>query len=95
MFESIKDQEFVWDQAPVYLDENGIFAACRNMQIWTDAWIPKEIAEKVGTPDKGYGIDYYEAELIYEDRDLFIEEFLRHGILTSMHILDLHELSIT
>jgi hypothetical protein len=26
------------------------------MQIWTDAWIPKEIAEKVGTADKGYGI---------------------------------------
>ena len=95
MFESIKDQEFIWDQAPVYLDDNGSFAACRNMQIWTDAWIPREIAEKVGTPDKGYGIDYYEAELIYEDRDFFIEEFLRHGILTSMHIPDLHELSIT
>jgi hypothetical protein len=92
MFESIKDQEFIWDQAPVYLDDNGMFAACRNMQIWTDAWIPREIAEKVGTPDKGYGIDYYEAELIYKDRDLFIEEFLSCGIRTIMDSLDLREL---
>jgi hypothetical protein len=95
MFESIKDQEFIWDQAPVYFDDKGIFAACRNMQIWTDAWIPREIAEKVGTPDKGYGIDYYEAELIYMDKVSFVEEFLRHGIKTLMHIPDLHELSIT
>ena len=92
MFESIKEQEFIWDQAPVYLDDNGIFAACRNMQIWTDAWIPREIAEKVGTPDKGYGIDYYEAELIYKDRDLFIEEFLRHGIETTFGHPDLRDL---
>jgi hypothetical protein len=94
VFESIKDQEFIWNQAPVYLDDNGIFAACRNMQIWTDAWIPKEIAEKVGTPDKGYGIDYYEAELIYKDRDLFVEEFLRHAIQTIMDFPDLKELGL-
>lgn len=84
---------FIWDEAPPYLDENGNFAACRDIQIWTDAWIPSEIAQDIGTPDLGYGIDYYEAEKLYKNRDLFIQEFLKYGIKTEINHPDLRELA--
>lgn len=84
---------FLWNEAPPYLDDNGSFAACRNIQIWTDAWIPSEIAERIGTPDIGYGIDYYEAENLYESLKLFIDEFLKFGIKTEINHPDLRELA--
>jgi len=84
---------FVWNEAPPYLDDNANFAACRNIQIWTDAWIPKEIAEAIGTPDLGYGIDYYEAKNLYKNRDLFIQEFSKYGIKTEINHPDLRELA--
>ena len=85
---------FVWDGAIPYLDDNLNFAACRNFQIWTDAWIPKEIAEGLGTPDLGFGIDYYEAENLYKNGDLFIQEFLKFGIVTKIDHPDLKELAL-
>jgi hypothetical protein len=84
---------FVWNEAPPYLDDNANFAACRNIQIWTDAWIPKEIAGALGTADPGYGIDYYEAENLYKNRDSFIQEFLNYGIKTEIDHPDLRELA--
>lgn len=86
------DVPFVWHEAPPYLDDNYNFAACRDIQIWTDAWIPKEISEAIGTPDLGYGIDYSEAENLYKNRDLFIQEFLKYGIKTEIDHPELREL---
>ena len=80
LLEDIENDEFIWNEASPYLDENENFAACRNIQIWTDAWIPSEISQAAGTPDLGYGVDYYEAELLYKDKALFIQEFKKHGI---------------
>ena len=71
---------FVWSEALPYLDDNGLFAACRNAERWTDAWIPIEITTSIGTPDTGYGIDYYEAEYIYHDMERFVNEFNKHKI---------------
>ena len=93
LIEIIEHIEFIWDESPLYHDDNGIFAACRNIQIWTDAWIPKEIAEAIGTPDLGYGIDYYEAENLYMNLDQFIEAFEKHGIKTELNHPDLRELA--
>jgi hypothetical protein len=76
----IEDDEFIWDEAAPYLDENENFAACRDIQIWTDAWIPSEVSQVAGTPDIRHGIDYCKAELLYRDRELFIQEFKKHGI---------------
>jgi len=90
---NIENDEFVWNESAVYLDDNEQFAACRNIQIWTDAWIPLEIATTVGIPDLGYGIDYYEAEMVYKDRELFINEFLKFGISTKIDHPDLKELA--
>lgn len=89
----VAEDEFVWNEAEPYLDENGIFSACRNIQIWTDAWIPLEIANVAGTPDKGYGIDYYEAELLYKNRELFVSEFKKYGIEIIFEHPDLVELT--
>ncbi len=70
---------FVWSEALPYLDDNGLFAGCRNAEQWTDAWIPIEITAAIGTPDNGYGIDYYEAEYIYDDLEKFVSEFHKLG----------------
>ena len=83
---------FLWNEAPPYLDDNGIFAACRDMQRWTDAWIPEEIAQTLGTPDLGFGIDYYAAESLYMNLDSFIDAFGKHGIKTELSHPDLQEL---
>ena len=93
LLESIENDEFIWNEAPPYLDENENFAACRNIQIWTDAWIPSEISQTAGTPDVGYGIDYFEAELLYKDRELFIQEFKKYGIEIIFDHPDLRELA--
>jgi hypothetical protein len=92
LVEITKHLEFNWNESPLYHDDNGIFAACRNIQIWTDAWIPLEIAVSVGTPDLGFGIDYYAAENLYQNQELFIEEFLKFGIKIEINHPDLREL---
>jgi hypothetical protein len=70
---------FVWNTAPPYLDDNLNFAACRNAELWTDEWMPVEITTAIGTPDPGYGIDYYEAEYIYSSMEKFVGEMGKHG----------------
>jgi hypothetical protein len=70
---------FVWNEALPYLDDNGLFAGCRNAEIWTDNWVPVEITAAIGVPDTGYGIDYYEADYVYTDVDKFVKEFQKHG----------------
>lgn len=70
---------FVWNTAPPYLNDNLNFAACRNAEIWTDAWIPIEITTEIGTPDTGYGVDYCEADYIYPSMKKFAEAFAVHG----------------
>ena len=52
LMKNIENLEFVWNQAPPYLDDNELFAACRDMQRWTDAWMPKEIVEVLGVPTR-------------------------------------------
>ena len=94
LLESIEHDEFIWNEAGPYLDDNQIFAACRNIEIWTDEWIPAEISQVAGTPDTGYGIDYYEAELLYKDKDLFIQEFKKYGIEIIFAHPDLRELAV-
>lgn len=69
---------FVWNTAPPYLDDNLNFAACRNAEIWTDAWVPIEVTTAIGTPDTGYGIDYYEADYVYPSMEKFIVEMGKH-----------------
>ena len=70
---------FAWNTAPPYLDDNLDFAACRNAEVWTDRWMPVEITTAIGTPDTGYGIDYFEADYIYPSMEMFIETFVVHG----------------
>ena len=89
----IEHVEFIWDESPLYHDDNRIFAACRDMQRWTDAWIPEEIAQTLGTPDLGFGIDYYEAENLYTNLDSFIAAFGEYGIKTELSHPDLQELA--
>ncbi len=71
---------FVWSEALPYLDDNGLFAGCRNAERWTDAWVPIEITAAIGVPDTGYGIDYYEAEYLYSDMEKFINEFNKYDV---------------
>ena len=71
---------FVWNEALPYLDDNGLFAGCRNAERWTDAWMPAEITTAIGVTDTGYGIDYYEADYVYNDMDKFVSEFNKYNI---------------
>ena len=69
---------FVWNTAPPYLDDNLNFAACRNSELWTDEWMPVEFTTAIGTPDNGFGIDYYEAEYIYPSIEKFLVEMEKY-----------------
>jgi hypothetical protein len=71
----------LWDrESPsIYLDESGTLMLVRDFQVWTDAWIPGELAHKVGVKDTNFGIDYLNAEFIYQNLELFIKEFKHHG----------------
>lgn len=93
LMSNIEEKEFVWDEAPPYLDDNETFATCRNMQRWTDAWMPKEIVDEIGEPDTGFGIDYYEAEYLYKDKNRFMEAFGKHGIRIEFENKELEELA--
>ncbi len=93
LVEIIEHIEFIWDESLLYHDDNGIFAACRDMQRWTDAWIPEEIAQTLGSPDAGFGIDYHEAENLYMNLGSFIDAFGKYGIKTELSHPDLQELA--
>ena len=92
IFNELKDHPFIWNQSTMYLDESGTFDACRNFEIWTDNWIPLEIARKIGAPDLGYGIDYYEAEYVYRDFDAFEKEFTKYGFSIDLHNTEIKDL---
>ena len=94
MFLCIESSEFIWDMAEPYLDDNGIFSACRDVEIWTDAWIPLEIAKTCGVPDKRYGIDYNNAELIYPEPSKVIREFEKFGFSVVLDHPDFIELVV-
>lgn len=90
---NVKNDQFIWDEARPYLDDSGSFSASRDAQIWTDAWVPLEIAQVAGTPDTGYGMDYYETEFIYKNRELFVGEMMKYGIEVIFGDPDLLELA--
>jgi len=71
----------LWDREnpSIYLDESGTLMLVRDFQVWTDAWIPRELAHKVGAKDTDFGIDYLNAEFIYLNLELFIREFEDQG----------------
>jgi cytidyltransferase-like protein len=79
-------------EALPYLDDNGLFAGCRNAERWTDAWVPIEITTAIGVSDTGYGIDYYEAEYVYNDIEKFVNEFSKHNIKVLLGDLKLKRL---
>ena len=70
---------FIWNSARPYLDDNGLFAGCRDAERWTDEWMPAEITEAIGSPDTGFGIDYYEAQYVYTDIKKLQSEFKKYG----------------
>ncbi len=41
---------------------------------------PADLTQAIGTPDTGYGIDYYDAEYVYRDLAEFAKEFRKFGI---------------
>ncbi len=42
------------------------------------------ITAAIGAPDTGYGIDYYEAEHVYNDMEKFVNEFSKHNIKVAL-----------
>lgn len=90
--EKVKKLKFNLMESPVYRDEVDQLICVRDMQIWTDAWIPIEIAQEIGIPDTGFGMDYYEAEYIYPDLNKFIDSFENHGFSVINESEDLRNL---
>ena len=93
LFEISKKLSFDLSNCPVYRDESDTLLIYGQPSLWTDEWIPAEIAEKLGTPDTGYGIDYEPAEFLYLNLENFIQEFNNHGIDVLLQDKDLYELS--
>jgi hypothetical protein len=42
------------------------------------------ITAAIGAPETGYGIDYYEAEHVYNDMEKFVNEFSKHNIKVAL-----------
>ncbi len=88
----IENHEFILEESPMYHDESGSFIPTRDAQVWTDSWIPSEIALKLGEEDKNFGMDYLEAELLYPNLRNFCFEFQKYGIETEIDHPDLAKL---
>jgi len=67
------------DEPNIYMTEETL-TLVRDSQVWTDEWIPNEVAQSLGVPDKGYGVDYVGAEFLYQDLTKFVELFREAGI---------------
>ena len=89
----IEDYEFILEESPIYHDESGSFIPTRDAQVWTDFWIPSEIALSIGVKDINYGMDYLEAEFIYPDLSMFCFEFKKYSIETKVNHSDIRELA--
>jgi hypothetical protein len=78
LWEEVKELPFDLSTDPCYnADEVPRFLTQSNL--WTDLWIPLEIANEIGTPDNGIGLDYEPSEYIYTDLDTFVAVFTKHG----------------
>jgi hypothetical protein len=93
LFELSKNLSFNLSKCPVYRDESDTLLIYGQASLWTDEWIPAEIATKLGIPDTGFGIDYEPAEYIYLDLNEFEKEFNVYGINVLHQDKDLYELS--
>ena len=67
------------DEPNLYIAEETL-TLVRDFQVWTDEWIPIEVAQSLGVPDNGYGVDYVKAEFLYRDLTKFVEVFRKAGI---------------
>ena len=77
---AILNEEFNYEESIFYKDgETGVVVVYGRPQLWTDSWIPVEIAEKIGVVDQGYGIDYVPAEFLYKNQNEFISAFEANG----------------
>jgi hypothetical protein len=93
LFELVSGLSFELEECHPYRDEAETLIIYGQASLWTDAWIPAEIAEKLGVPDEGLGMDYYPAEYLYLDIDAFEKEFISHGISVFRGHEGLRELS--
>jgi hypothetical protein len=62
-----------------------VLTLVRDFQVWTDEWMPIEVVKSLGVPDKGYGVDYVNAEFLYQDLDKFKEIFEKSGFQIKVH----------
>ena len=93
LYKFSKKLKFDLFNCSIYRDEADTPVIYAQPSLWTDYWIPAEIAEKLGVTDSGYGIDYEPAEFIYTDLETFKKEFHQYGINVLDKDEDLHALS--
>ncbi len=67
------------DEPNIYMAEE-VLTLVRDFQVWTDEWMPIEVAQSLGVPNERYGIDYVNTEFIYKDLAKFCEIFISAGI---------------
>ena len=70
----------LWQRADsnIYMTDQ-VLTLVRDFQVWTDEWMPIEVAKSLGVPDKGYGADYLNTEFLYQDLDKFKNIFEKSG----------------
>jgi hypothetical protein len=78
LWEEVKNLKFNLDTDPCY-NADEIPRYIGECRLWTDKWIPKEIAESIGSPDRGMGLDYMPAEYLYESFRVFVDTFKDFG----------------
>ena len=71
------------NEANIYMAEE-VLTLVRDFQVWADEWMPIEVAQSLGVPDQRYGVDYVNAEFLYQDLANFIEIFEKSGIETKV-----------
>ena len=67
------------DKRNIYMDEE-VLNLVRDFHVWTDEWMPIEVAQSLGVTDERYGVDYVNAEFLYQDLTKFVEVFEKSGI---------------
>ena len=79
LWEEVRELPFLLAEDPCY-NADEIPRYVSQAQLWTDFWIPEEIALEIGVPDNHMGMDYVPAEYNYLDLNAFVESFKKCGV---------------
>ena len=93
LYRLISEESFDLYDSRFYRDESDMNVIYGQASLFTDEWIPAEIAEAIGVPDTGEGFFYETVEFVYPDFSKFSKVFRDLGFDVIVNSKEVRELS--